>query len=443
VLLGFDRETAVAEAQRGPDLSYAQATAACPWHVDIDGLVGALAAGDFDTAAEAVRSGHPWGSILGRCCHRFCQAAMASAYPPGVEPLNLRSLERAAADFGRHVPPKFDAPPSGKRAAVVGAGSGGLATALGLLRRGHQVTLVDGLPDIGGMLLAGYPNFRMPREVLRRELPLASPLLKLRLNEHVDHDRLDQLLAEYDAVCLAIGFFRPATARIPGDDLAGVYDGLTFLNSVALGERPPVGDAVAVLGAGFTAQDVARTVRRLGAQVHVLYRRGPEQLPVHAFQRDRFIALMQREEVPYTFFVEPLRVLGENGRVAALECRRTRLGPPDESGRPRPEPADEPPFQLPVSAVIKAFGQQPDYSLLPAGVRLDGRFVVNEDYRSTRPGLFVAGDIAGDVGNDGAFFGGLQAAEHMHGFMMGSYDWPAINHDKRMQARRPGKELEE
>ncbi len=443
VLLGYDREAAVAEARRGLGLSFARATRGCPFGVDFDRLVPALAAGDFDQAATVVSEAHPWGGIMGRCCHKFCEVAMLGAYPAGVEPLNLRTLERAAADHGPSRPTVVEAAPSGKRVAVVGAGSGGLGAALGLLRAGHAVTIYDALPDIGGMLIVGYPNFRMPRPVLRRELPIQSPLLWLELGQRIDRPRLERLLQEYDAVCLAIGRFRPAAVKLPGDELAGVYEALDFLEAVTLGTPPPIGDTVAVLGAGYTAQDVARTARRLGARVHVLYRRGPEEMPVAPSTRERFIQMMEREGVPYQFFLSPLRIVGENGRAVAVECQRTRLGAPDASGRPRPEPTDEPPFLLPVTAVVKAMWQRPDFSLLPADVLANADFVLHVDRHASRRGLFVVGDIAGDVGNDGAFVGGLEAAGHMNRFLAGpAYAWPTVGPDTSVGRRRPGVSLE-
>jgi NADPH-dependent glutamate synthase beta subunit-like oxidoreductase len=444
VLLGYDRDAAVAEARRGVGLDFAAATAGCPFGVDMDALVAATAAGDFERAAAGVGAAHPWGGIMGRHCHKFCETAMEGAYPAQVEPLNLRALERAAADFGPHQPIVVVAAPSGNRVAIVGAGSGGLATALGLLRAGHAVTVYDALPDVGGMLIVGYPHFRMPRSVLARELPIQSPLLRFELGQAVDRPLLENLLAKYDAVCLAIGRFRPAEVRLPGDDLQGVYEALDFLQGVTLGTAPDIGDTVAVLGAGYTAQDVARTARRLGARVHVLYRRGPAEMPVAPHSRDRFVQMMEREGVPYQFFVSPLRIIGDGGHVVAVECQRTRLGPPDASGRARPEPTDEPPFRLPVTAVIKAMGQRPDFSLLPADVRADRDFVLHVDRHASRRGLFVVGDVAGDVGNDGGAAGGLETAARIDRFLADpAYEWPTIPPGHTVQRRRPGRSADD
>jgi len=265
--------------------------------------------------------------------------------------------------------------------------------------------------------------------------------LRLALGERIDRARLEELLAEYDAVCLALGRFRPAAVRVPGDDLAGVYEALDFLERVTLGTPPAIGDRVAVLGAGYTAQDVARTARRLGAEVHVLYRRGPEEMPVRPANRARFIQMMEREGVPYQFYLNPLRIVGEHGRAVAVEVQRTRLGPPDASGRPRPEPADEPPFLLPVTAVVKATGQRPDFALLPEDVRATADFVLHVDRHASRRGLFVVGDIAGDVGNDGAFVGGLETAARMNRFLADpAYAWPELPPDLVVTRRSPGPE---
>jgi NADPH-dependent glutamate synthase beta subunit-like oxidoreductase len=438
LLQGYAAAGAQAEAERGRGRSFAAASAACPFGVDVDAMLEKLAAGDVEAAGAVVSDAHPWGGIMGRCCHRFCEQAMLGTYPPGFEPINLRALERAAADLGSARPTFVQAAPSGKRVAIVGAGSGGLATALGLLRKGHAVTIFDSLPAVGGMLIVGYPTFRMPRHVLRRELPIQSPLLNLELGRHVDQAMVERLLAEYDAVCLAIGRFASADVGLEGDDLDNVYEAVDFLEQVTRGTPPPIGDTVAVLGAGYTAQDVARTARRLGARVHVLYRRGPEEMPVRAANRQKFIAMMQREGVPYRFFLAPLRIVGEGGRATGVELQPTRLGEPDDSGRRVAEPTGEPPQVLPVTAVVKAFGQRPDFSLLPDDVRVDGLYVVHVDHRSTRPRLFVVGDIAGQVGNDGAFDGGLKTAQHIDRFLHQPDGWPTIPEGLRMRAERPG-----
>jgi formate dehydrogenase major subunit len=442
VLLGYDPPSATAEAQRGLGLSYEPARRDCPFGVDVAGLVRNTAAGDFDAAAAGIRQAHPWAAILGRCCHKFCEQAMLGAYPTGLEPLNLSGLERAAGEYGHWEPTEIEVPPSGKGVAVVGAGSGGLALAQGLLRAGHAVTIFDALPDIGGMFIVGYPPFRMPRRVVQRELPIRSSLLRLELGQRIDRPRLEHLFGEYDAVCLASGQFLAADVQLPGDDLDGVYEALPFLEEVALHGPPSLGEHVIVVGAGYSAQDAARTARRLGAKVQVVYRRSQAEMPVRPAKRASLLKMMQAEGISHQFLVDVTRIIGEAGRVVGIECQRMRLGGVDESGRARPEPSNEPAFVLPATTVITAFGQRPDFSLLPHDVAVDGSLVVHDRYRSTLKGLFVVGDIAGNVGNDGAFAGGLEAAAEMNRYLADPLrSWPVVDPHTRMSARRPAAAL--
>src|SRR5581483_6270601 len=443
VLLGYDQAAAIQEARRGLSLDYTAASKACPFGVDLNRVVEALAREDFNAAATVVGSAHPWAGILARCCHRFCEQAMLGTYPAGVEPIKLRALERAAGDYGAHPAVRIDLPPAGGRVAILGAGSGGLATALGVLRAGHRVTLYDAEPVLGGMFVVGYPSFRMPRPLLRRELEIESPLLELRLGESLDRPAVQRLLDEHDAGWLGIRQYSALAVSVAGEEGGGVYDALDFLRDVSYGRPPFTGGEVAVLGAGYTAQDAARSARRLGSQVRVLYRRGAEEMPVSDYNRYRFIKMMEEEGCPYEFLTNPVRIVRDAGAVVGVECQRIRLGEPDESGRPRPEPTGEPSFVVPASAVIKAFGQRPDFSLLPDGVALDGRLVVNEDYRSTRKGLFVVGDVAGNIGNDGAFVGGLQAARHINDYLADPIrPWPAVDPELKIVPDRPGRGLE-
>jgi len=368
---------------------------------------------------------------------------MARDYPRGFEPLNLRGLERAAGDYGAYQPLVVEAEPSGKRVAVVGAGSGGLAIALGLLRHGHRVQLIDRSPELGGMLMTGYPNFRMPREVVRKETPILTSLLGLQLGHRLDSRGFQQLFQDYDAVCLATGFPMSAPVPLAGDDLNGVYDGVDLLERVSHGQSPEIGKHVAVLGAGYTAQDAARTSRRLRArEVTVVYRRGPEHMPIRQAVRQALVHMMEEEGITYRYYLNPLRLLGEEGRVTTVECQPMQLGEPDESGRASVQPANEPPIRLPVDTVIKCFGQVAELSILPDDVLLSDGLVLNRNGHSSRKGLFVTGDIAGDLGNDGAFASGLQLAEQVHRFLaLADYAWPDIQPGERIARQRPGAAL--
>jgi NADPH-dependent glutamate synthase beta subunit-like oxidoreductase len=418
VNLGYTPEEAQAEAARGADLDYSDSQRACPFGVDVGRMVQATAAGDFNAALAAVMECHPWPGILGRWCAGWCEHSLKT--PDGPEPPNLKALERAAGAYGDQS--KFrlrPAPPSGKRVAVVGAGSAASAAVYSLRRHGHAVDVYEQLPVSGGMMFAGFPNFRLPVQVLHAENNLEAWGAVSHYGVSVDRPLLERLLADYDAVLAGTGKFREERLGVPGQDLDGVLDALHFLIDVKLGRAPRIGPRVVVVGAGYTAQDASRTARRLGCEVQVLYRRAAEDMPVHGDRRNMYIARQAAEGAPYVFEVAPVRVLGQDGRVAGLECAHTRPGPLDASGRPTAEIGDDR-FIIDCETVIAAVGESADLSFLPPDVeRKAGRIAVDGHFRTTRRGLFAAGEVAGSQGTEHAFAAGLAAAEGIHTFLKG------------------------
>src|SRR5690348_9908250 len=283
VNLGYTPAEAQAEAARAASLDFAGAQRACPFGIDVGRLVQATAAGDFAAARAAVEAGHPWPGILGRWCAGWCEIGLP--LPDGMEAPNLKALERAAGTHagGRAV---FEpGPDSGKRVAVVGAGSAGSAAVYRLRQRGHAVAVYDQLPVPGGMMFVGFPNFRLPVSVLHSEIDFKRWGAAEHYGVAVDAALLRRLLAEFDAVLVTTGKFKEERLGVPGEDLEGVLDALHFLTDVKLGRPPRIGPRVVVVGAGYTAQDASRTCRRLGCEVQVLYRRTPEDMPVHTDRR--------------------------------------------------------------------------------------------------------------------------------------------------------------
>jgi len=410
--LGYSPAEAMAEARRAGDADLAAAQAACPFGVDVGGLVRAVAAGDFDAGLGTVLQAHPWPGILGRHCHAPC--VRAHTLGPGIEPLFVGALERAAADHGDRARFPFQpGPPTGRRVAIVGAGSAASAAAYRLRQRGHAVTMYEQLPVSGGMMFTGYPNFRLPLAVLRAENTPEAWGVTMRYNVRVDTALVERLVAEYDAVLLGTGKFKEVRMDIPGEDLDGVWSALDFLTQFKLGRNPRVGPRVVVTGAGYTAQDSSRTCVRLGHQVQVLYRRTKDEMPVLPFLRDKFVARQAAEGAPYLFQTTPVRILGEHGRVVGVECVRTAPGPLDASGRPEAVPVEGSNFVVECDTVIEATGEVVDLSFLPASVRLkDERHVaVDEQWMTTLPGLFAAGEMTGLSGTERAFASGFKAAD--------------------------------
>jgi heterodisulfide reductase subunit A len=253
----------------------------------------------------------------------------------------------------------------------------------------------------------------LPRDVLWADNTLEAWGVTMRYGVRVDAPLVERLVAEYDAVLLAAGKFQEIPLGVPGEDLAGVWNALDFLIRHTLGERPPIGRRVIVVGAGYTAQDASRTCRRLGAEVTILYRRREEEMPVRADARPRYIARQNAEGAPFVFQTDVVRVRGENGRVVGVECVRTQPGPPDASGRAEPVPVPGSAHTISCDTLLAATGEQVDLSWLPPAVRLqDARHVwVDPDtWMTSVPRLFAAGEMTGISGTQGAFVSGFAAA---------------------------------
>jgi NADPH-dependent glutamate synthase beta subunit-like oxidoreductase len=429
VPLGYSRDEAMAEARRAGDYDFAASQAACPFGVDLGGLVRAIAAGDFDAALETVLEAHPWPGILGRHCHAPC--VQAHNLGRRVEGINLGALERAAADHGDRTRFPFQpGAPTGRRVAVIGAGSAASAAAYRLRQLGHAVTIYEQLPVAGGMMFAGYPSFRLPLVVLRAENAPEAWGVEMRYNVRVDTALVERLVAEYDAVLLGTGKFKEVRMNIPGEDLEGVWSALDFLTQFKLGNTPTVGPRVVVAGAGYTAQDSSRTCVRLGHQVRVLYRRTKQEMPVQPYLREKFVARQAAEGAPYVFQTMPVRILGENGRVVGVECVRTEPGPLDASGRPEAVPVPGSNFVIECDTVIEATGEEVDLSFLPAAVRLqDARHVaVDEQWMTSLPRLFAAGEMTGISSTWRAFASGFSAADGIDRYVRSSEGAAAIEH---------------
>jgi len=285
-----------------------------------------------------------------------------------------------------------------EKVAVVGAGPAGLTAAYYLALQGYQVVVLEKATVAGGMMALGIPAFRLPREVLAREIrDIESLGVEIRLNCEVGKEiSWDQLRREFDAVFLSVGLHRAAKLGIPGEEeFQGVVDGLSFLQQVNLGEPPELSGRVAVIGGGNVAVDCARTALRLGwGPVSILYRRAREEMPAYPEEVESALA----EGVEIQFLVAPVAVTGEAGRVAGLTCQRLELGEPDASGRRRPVPVPGSEFAFPCAVVISAMGQAPDRDFLASleGVEFTSKnlVAVNPVTGATAiPGVFAGGDV--------------------------------------------------
>lgn len=438
---GYSREEAVLEARRAAGYDFTPAREACPFRVDVAELTRAVAAGDFDTAVGVVLQAHPWPSILGAHCQRPCDAA--SGAPPGVENILFSAIERAAGDHGQREKFPFEpGPPTGKRVTIIGSGSASSAATYRLRQRGHAVAIYEQLPLPGGMMVVGYPNFRLATSTVLRENDPQAWGVEMHCGARVDQALFMELRSSSDAVVIGTGLFKERRLGIPGEHLTGVWGALTFLTAFKLGRQPTVGKRVVVVGGGETAQDCARTCLRLGCDVVVLYWRGPTELRGGLQRRAE---LVEAEGGRYLYRTTVARALGR-GHVSAVECVRTQVPREstesdraalslsttkgwmvaEERGAPVPIPSSN--FTLPCDTLIEAVGERSDLSFLPSDIQLRDRQHVSVDdqtWMTTLSGVFAAGEVTGIVGTTmRAFWSGLRAAESVHAFLANSQQLP-------------------
>ena len=374
--------------------AYAEApcTTACPANVDVPGFIEALARDDVVSAAETIFAENVLGATCARVCpvEVLCQGACVLLHED-QRPIEVARLQRYATDWAHEhdIAVRRTAESTGRTVAVVGAGPAGLSCAGELAARGHHVTVFEARDEIGGLVRSAIAPYRIERDPLPAELRALEALgVHFRLGKQVAC--LDEL-SGYDAVFLGVGLGDDVQLRLPGDDLDGVWESLPFVEALKNGELMDLGRSVAVIGGGNTAIDVARESLRLGARrVTIIYRRTRREMPAYAFEVDE----AAQEGVRFAWRSLPVRLLGD-GRVSAVECVSVRPGPPDASGRRRPQPVAGTEFELKAETVVKAVGQQPRPELTGrfGGLDVDrGMVVVDEDGRTSNHRVFAGGD---------------------------------------------------
>ena len=365
----------------------------CPASVNAQGYVQPIARGDDKEAVRIIKERLPMPACIGRVCPHPCEDGCRRQMVE--ESISIAYLKYFAADrviqAGGYLPPKAAA--TGKRVGIIGGGPGGLTAAYYLSLKGHRVTVVDAMPQMGGMLRYGIPEYRLPKRVLDEEVAeIASLGVEMKNNFRIGRDvTFEEFKNSYDAVVLAIGAWESMPIGCPGEELDGVMGGIDFLRQVAMGEKPAVGDQVAVVGGGNTAMDACRTAVRLGAkEVYVVYRRTEAEMPAEQLEIDE----AREEGVIYKFLTNPAEIVGENGRVKEIKLQVMELGEPDESGRRRPVPVEGKFETLPVTCVISAIGQKANVAGFE-GIELNRKGIISADetsYRTSMPGVFAVGD---------------------------------------------------
>jgi NADH-quinone oxidoreductase subunit F len=368
----------------------------CPVGLDVPGYVALIKAGQFEKAYNIIMQRLPFPLSVGRVCHHPCEGKCRRAQIE--DPIAIRHLKRFAADYAfehglEYIPPTKER--RKEKVAVVGAGPAGLSAAWDLTREGFQVTVFEALPVAGGMLAVGIPEYRLPKNVLNREIGTIKKLgVDIRLNTPIDS--VESLLKDgYQAVFIATGAHRGDKMGIPGEDLNGVFDAIDFLREVNLGKDIKVGEKVAVVGGGNSAVDAARVAMRKGAgEVHILYRRERRDMPAIAEE----IEAAEEEGIHIHCLTAPVKVVGLGDKVAGIECVRMELKEFDKSGRRTPYQIQDSAYTMPVDMLIKATGQRPDTSFIGSdGIDIAKGGTISADPRTLatgREGVFAGGDAS-------------------------------------------------
>lgn len=412
---------------------------ACPAHTDCQGYVGLIANGMFREACDLITERIPIPASIGRVCPHPCETACRRSSLE--EPVAIAALKRFVGDLNLETMETAYTPKvhgsTEKKVAVIGGGPAGLSSAYFLRMNGHSVTIFEAMPDLGGMLRYGIPEYRLPKEVLQKEIDLILSMgVDVKTNVKIGRDiSIEDIKSEYDAVIVAIGAWTSSKMRIPGEDLENVYGGIDFLRTVAMSgvlheskERIVstlnIGKTVAVVGGGNTAMDACRTAVRTGAEtVYVLYRRTREEMPADPLEVDE----AEEEGVIFKFLTNPVEIIGENGRVKQIKAQKMELGAPDASGRRSPVPIEGAFEIIDVDAVIMAIGQGTDLSGFESLAATKKRTIIADEktFMTSIEGVFACGD-ATNKGADIAItaIGEAQkAALCVHKYLGGELDY--------------------
>ena len=424
VCYGYNKEEALLEASRCLNCRNPRCMTACPVGLQIPRFIAELATGNIAGAAAVIAEDSSLPAVCGRVCPQETQCEGSCVLGVKGEPVAIGKLERFVADYtrtaaleagaqpsenglsGRHSGLDPESPANRKRVAVIGSGPAGLACASDLAKWGYDVTIFEALHKAGGVLEYGIPEFRLPKDrVLRHEIEAVRNLgVKIETNVIIGRTiTIDSLMDRegFEAVFIGTGAGLPKFMGIPGENLCGVFSANEFLtrNNLMKAWREdyltPIhaGRKVCVVGGGNVAMDAARTALRLGAEVHIVYRRTEAELPA----RREEVHHAAQEGIIFDMLTNPVEVIGdEKGWVKALKCIRMELGEPDESGRRSPVPVPGSEFEIPTETVIMALGTSPNplISKTTKGLETNRRgcLVASETGATTRPGVFAGGD---------------------------------------------------
>jgi heterodisulfide reductase subunit A-like polyferredoxin len=396
---------------------------ACPSGQRVQGYIALIREGRYDEALRVIKEDNPFPGICGRICNHRCEDACNRRLMD--QPVDIRALKRFVTDKvyeKPRIPVTPILPTQEKQVAIIGAGPCGLTAARDLVRLGYPVTIFEALPVVGGMLRVGVPEYRLPVEIIEREIDDIIDLgVDLRLGSPVKN--LDNVFAQgFDAILIAVGAHEGIRLPIPGVDLRGVFVNTIFLRDVRLGRTPKLGASVIVIGSGDVAMDCARTAVRMGKEVHIHYRRTRNEATADPLEIEHAI----EEGVAFHYLSNPVEIISDDrGHVAGVRFVRMELGEPDETGRLRPQPILGSEYLVACESVIFSVGQRAGLGFIPessgVGLTRQRTIAVNPNtYAATRPGVFAAGDAtSGTAYVIEAVDGGHKAASSIHRYLQG------------------------
>ena len=439
VNLGYSTELARQEAARCLECAKPACTDRCPVGVNVREFVQLIVAGDFMAAAAKIREDNVLPAITGRVCPQEDHCEGGCLMGKKVQSLGIGYLERFVADYEQQ---HFDfnkirkASSTGKKVAIVGSGPSGLTAAGDLVQRGHQVRVFEALHEVGGVLVYGIPEFRLPKKIIREQVDYMRAMgVEFETDVVVGRTvTIDELMNEegFDAVFIGTGAGLPQFMGIPGEHLNGVYSANEFLTRINLMhayefpryDEPMidlVGKNVAVIGGGNTALDAIRSALRLGAgKAYVLYRRSETEMPARAEE----VKHAKQEGIDFQVLTAPVEFLSDgNGWLKAARCVHMQLGEPDTTGRRRPVPVPGSEFEVPLSVAIMAIGTSanPIVQSTTPGLATNKRGYIQADensQRTSRQGVFAGGDIVtGSATVILAMGAGRRAAKSIHEYL--------------------------
>ena len=408
VCLGYTKEEAMEEAARCINCKNAQCMKGCPVSINIPGFIEQVKLGDFAKAYEILSESTALPAVCGRVCPQESQCEGKCIRGIKGEPVSIGKLERFVADWASQngLKPSVNAAKKGKKVAVIGSGPAGLTCAGDLAKLGYDVTIFEALHKAGGVLVYGIPEFRLPKtRVVEKEIENVKALgVTIETNCVVGKSvTIDSLMEDegYEAVFIGSGAGLPKFMGIPGEQANGVFSANEYLTRSNLmkafdpeSDTPIMrGKKVAVVGGGNVAMDAARTALRLGAEVHIVYRRSEEELPARVEE----VHHAKQEGIIFDLLTNPVEILeDDNNWVKGIKCIRMELGEPDESGRRSPKEVPGSEFVIDVDTVIMSLGTSPNplISSTTEGLDVNKRkcLVADENGKTTRDGVFAGGD---------------------------------------------------